>query len=235
VGEEVFGGCRGLVAHAPDAFLPLVDNPAVLPTIVALLGPGIHLMSSNLIHLPSIPTGQPRTIRVPSRHGWHRDMGAATRDLGTDTVPRLAIKAAYWLTDPTPDAGVTMLVPGSHLRGGPVTVPAGLIDPPDAITPDVGPCDVVLFENRTWHAGGLNTSGRPRRAVMMQYGYRWVAPIDDPHPNLLNRPGLTDLQRQLLGRLDRHPDGSVATEGSGAAPLRAWWEHLHQPAARSTP
>ncbi|MEU9918839.1 hypothetical protein [Streptomyces sp. NPDC051001] len=37
-------------------------------------------MSSNLIHLPSIPPGVPRTIRVPERHGWHRDMGAATRD-----------------------------------------------------------------------------------------------------------------------------------------------------------
>ncbi|MFV2217122.1 phytanoyl-CoA dioxygenase family protein, partial [Actinomadura sp. LOL_016] len=39
------------------------------------------------------------------------------------TVPRLAIKAAYFLSDLTPDAGVTMVVPGSHTRTGPVTVP----------------------------------------------------------------------------------------------------------------
>ncbi|MFV2180074.1 phytanoyl-CoA dioxygenase, partial [Actinomadura sp. LOL_011] len=95
-----------------------------------------------------------------------------------------------------------------------------------AITPDLGPCDALLFENRTWHAGGLNTSGRPRLAVMMQYGYRWLAPIDDPAPHLLERPDLTDIQRQLLGRPDRNPDGSIAHESAGAEPLRSWWQHL---------
>jgi len=32
--------------------------------------------------------------------------------------------------------------------------------------------DAVLFENRTWHASGINLSGRPRIALMLQYGYR---------------------------------------------------------------
>ncbi|MFV2180076.1 phytanoyl-CoA dioxygenase, partial [Actinomadura sp. LOL_011] len=95
-----------------------------------------------------------------------------------------------------------------------------------AITPDLGPCDALLFENRTWHAGGLNTSSRPRLAVMMQYGYRWLAPIDDPAPHLLERPDLTDIQRQLLGRPDRNPDGSIAHESAGAEPLRSWLQHL---------
>ncbi|MFV2216372.1 phytanoyl-CoA dioxygenase family protein, partial [Actinomadura sp. LOL_016] len=194
--------------------------------LVALLSTNLHLMSSNLIYMPSIPTDGMRTIRVPERHGWHRDIGSAADDLGADTVPRLAIKAAYFLSDLTPDAGVTMVVPGSHTRTGPVTVPTNAIDPPDAITPDLGPCDALLFENRTWHAGGLNTSGRPRLAVMMQYGYRWLAPIDDPAPHLLERPDLTDIQRQLLGRPDRNPDGSIAHESAGAEPLRSWWQHL---------
>ena len=44
--------------------------------------------------------------------------------------------------------------------------------------PSVSPGDVLLFENRTWHAGGVNTSGRTRKCVMMQYAYRWVKPID---------------------------------------------------------
>ena len=175
------GTFRGIVAM-DDTFLPLVTNPQVLPTLVALLSANLHLMSSNLIHMPSIPPGGTRTIRVPARHGWHRDMSTAARDLGTGGVPRMAIKAAYFLSDPTPDAGVTMVLPGSHTDTGPVTVPAGAIDPPGAITPDLEPCDVLLFENRTWHAGGLNTSGRPRLAVMMQYGYRWLAAVDDPAP-----------------------------------------------------
>jgi ectoine hydroxylase-related dioxygenase (phytanoyl-CoA dioxygenase family) len=126
----------------------------------------------------------------------------------------------------------TERVRGSHTDTGHVTVPAGHIDPPGAITPDLGPHDVMLFENRLWHAGGLNTSGRPRLAAMMQYGYRWLAPIDDPAPELLEREGLNDIERQLLGWPDRHPDGSIAHEGAGAAPLRTWWEHLTPHPAR---
>ncbi|MEU0741167.1 phytanoyl-CoA dioxygenase family protein [Streptomyces sp. NPDC006134] len=217
-------GFRGVVA-LDDAFLPLVANPAVLPTLVALLSPNIHLLSSNLISMPSIPDGQ-RTIRVPSRHGWHRDMSSTVADLGAEHTPRLAIKVAYFLTDPGPDTGFTMFVPGSHTLTGPVTVPPGNIDPPGAITPDLGPCDVVLFENRTWHAGGLNRSGRTRLAVMMQYGYRWLNQVDDPAHALLDRPDLDDVERQLLGVRDRHPDGSVAREGSGSRPLTDWWQHL---------
>ncbi|MFC5800755.1 phytanoyl-CoA dioxygenase family protein [Streptomyces formicae] len=221
-------GFRGIVAM-DDTFLPLVADPKVLPTVVALLGStNLYLMSSNLIYMPSIPPGAPRSIRIPSRHGWHRDMVAATRDLGIATVPRLSIKAAYFLSDITPDAGLTMFVPGSHTDTGPVTLAPGAIDPPGAITPDLGPLDVVLFENRTWHAGGLNTSGRPRLAVMMQYGYRWLAPIDDLAPGLLDRDDLTDVERQLLGRPDRNPDGSIAHEGAEAWPLREWWQHLTQ-------
>ncbi|MFE5159047.1 phytanoyl-CoA dioxygenase family protein [Streptomyces sp. NPDC056697] len=225
-------GFRGIVA-IDDTFLPLVTNLKVLPTLVALLSPNLHLMSSNLIYMPSIPTDGTRTIRVPERHGWHRDMSTATRDLGTRTVPRLSIKAAYFLSDLTPDAGVTMILPGSHTETDRVTIPAGAIDPPGAITPDIGPRDVLLFENRTWHAGGLNTCGHPRLAVMMQYGYRWLAPVDDPAPQLLGREDLTDIERQLLGQPDRHPDGSISHEGAGATPLRTWWQHLNQTSTRS--
>ncbi|MCZ1008435.1 phytanoyl-CoA dioxygenase family protein [Streptomyces lydicus] len=223
-------GFRGAVA-LDDAFLPLLANPAVLPTLVGLLSPNLYLLSSNLIAMPSLPDEE-RTIRVPARHGWHRDMSSTAADLGIEQTPRLAIKVAYVLTDPGPDAGLTMFVPGSHTRTGLVTVPQGDIDPPGAITPDIGPHDVVLFENRTWHAGGLNRSGRTRLAVMMQYGFRWLNAVDDPAPGLLDRPGLDHVERQLLGARDRHPDGSVAREGSGARPLTAWWEHLNAASAR---
>ncbi|MGW8762450.1 phytanoyl-CoA dioxygenase family protein [Streptomyces sp. NPDC055815] len=223
-------GFRGVVA-LDDAFLPLVANPAVLPTLVGLLSPNIHLMSSNLIAMPSLPDEQ-RTIRVPSRHGWHRDMSSTVADLGVEHTPRLAIKVAYFLTDPGPDAGFTMFVPSSHTRTGPVAVPQGDIDPPGAITPDIGPYDVVLFENRTWHAGGLNRSGHDRLAVMMQYGYRWLNAVDDPVPGFLDRPDLDAVERQLLGARDRNPDSSVAREGSGAHPLADWRQHLSTAPAR---
>nr|WP_330347836.1 methyltransferase domain-containing protein [Streptomyces sp. NBC_00582] len=109
-------------------------------------------------------------------------MPSTVADLGVEHTLGLSNKVSYFLTDPGPDAGLTMLVPGSHTRTGPVAVPPRGIDPPGAITPDIGPHDMVLFENRTWHAGGLNRCGHERLAVMMQYGYRWLNAVDDPAP-----------------------------------------------------
>ncbi|WP_255306183.1 hypothetical protein [Streptomyces sp. Wb2n-11] len=116
-----------------------------------------------------------------------------------------------------------MFLPGSHLFAEEPVVPDGAIDPPGAITPDVTGTDTVLFENRTWHTGGINLSGRPRIALMLQYGYRWLHPVDDPATDLRKDPALTPIEQQLLGLPDRRPDGSLA-KGSGAAPIRSWWE-----------
>jgi Phytanoyl-CoA dioxygenase (PhyH) len=220
-GSDGKDGFRGFLALDPDTFLPLVDNPAVLPTEVRLLSPNIYVLSSHLIALPSIGPGQRRTIRTPQRPGWHRDMFGVDADLGTAHTPRLAVKCAYYLTNPLPDTGVTMFLPGSHTLREPPRRPTGHIDPPGAVTPELDEYggDAVLFENRTYHAGGLNSPGRPRLAIMIQYGYRWLAPVEDPAPALLDRPGIGAIQRQLLGAPDRHPDGSLA-KGVGAAPLR---------------
>jgi ectoine hydroxylase-related dioxygenase (phytanoyl-CoA dioxygenase family) len=223
-GADGKDGFRGTVNLDP-AFLPLVANPRVLPAVVALLSPNIHLLSSHLIALASIAGGEPRSIRIPSRPGWHRDMYGVTNDLGPGSTPRLAIKCAYFLTPVGPDTGTTMFLPQSHRWTDPVTIPPGDIDPPGAVTPKLERGDAVLFENRTWHAGGLNTSGTVRIALMMQYGYRWLAPVDDPADNLLKRGDLTKVEHQFLGALDRAPDGSLA-KGAGAAPLRAWWQTL---------
>ncbi|MGH3450389.1 MAG: phytanoyl-CoA dioxygenase family protein [Haloechinothrix sp.] len=218
-------GFRGCLALNPSAFLPLLAPPRVLPVIVDALGPNIRILSSQIIVLPSISPDQPRNIRTPQRPGWHRDLYGVTADLGHEHTPRLAIKCGYYVTDISPDAGLTMFLPGSHLRTVPPEIPAGEIDPPGAQTVELNKdgTDAVLFENRTWHAGGLNTSERPRIAIMIQYGYRWLATVDDPAPELLDHPGLTDIERQLLGTPDRNPDGSVA-EGRGSEPLYRWAE-----------
>lgn len=163
------------------------------------------------------------SIRTPQRPGWHRDMFGVTSDLGEAQTPRMAVKCVYYLTDITRDCGLTMFLPESHRFTSPPGIPAGHIDPPGAVTPALSAdgTDAVLFENRTWHAGGCNTSGSPRIAIMVQYGYRWLAPVDDPTPQLLERTDLTDVERQLLGARDRNPDGSLA-KGLGARPLRRW-------------
>jgi ectoine hydroxylase-related dioxygenase (phytanoyl-CoA dioxygenase family) len=213
-GKDGFRGCLAL----DETFLPLLANPRTLPALTTLLSPNLHLLSAHLIALPS---GTPRTIRTPERPGWHRDMYGVTDDLGPAHTPRMAIKVAHYLTDLTPDCGLTMFLPGSHHATQPPTIDADAIDPPGATTPDLGPCDVVLFENRTFHASGVNTYGQPRIAFMLQYGYRWLQPVDDPAPHLLHRTDLDPVTHQLLGAPDRNPDGSLA-KGRGATPLRTW-------------
>lgn len=214
-GKDGFRGCLNL----DRAFLPLLANPRTLPAVVRLLSPNIHLLSAHLIALPS---GPPRTIRIPERTGWHRDMYGVTADLGFDHTPRMAIKVAHYLTPVTPDCGLTMFLPGSHLLTEEPTIPVGAIDPPSAITPAINGTDAILFENRTWHTGGINLSGRPRIALMLQYGYRWLHPVDDPATDLQKDPTLTPIEQQLLGLPDRNPDGSLA-KGRGSVPLHTWW------------
>ncbi len=86
-GADGKDGFRGAVNLAP-AFLPLITNSAVLPTIVALLSPNIHLLSSHLIALQSLPSDARRSVRTPQRPGWHRDMYGVTDDLGTSAIER---------------------------------------------------------------------------------------------------------------------------------------------------
>ncbi|KAB7835772.1 phytanoyl-CoA dioxygenase family protein [Streptomyces mobaraensis] len=213
-GKDGFRGCLAL----DHGFLPLLANPTTLPTVVELLSFNIHLLSAHLIALPS---GPPKTIRTPARPGWHRDMYGVSADLGLATTPRMAIKVAHYLTPITPDCGVTMFLPGSHLLTQPPTILDGAIDPAGATTPAITGTDAILFENRTWHAGGINLSGTPRIALMMQYGYRWLQPVDDPYTELRGDQSLSDIEQQLLGAPDRNPDGSLA-KGKGAEPLRTW-------------
>lgn len=212
-GKDGFRGCIGL----DRAFLDPAADPIVLKTMIRLLGANIHLLSSHLIAMPS-PAPARRSIRTPERPGWHRDMYGVSRDLGLATTPRLAVKCAYYLTEPSARTGLTMILPGSHRATHRPPIEPGAIDPAGAITPPVGRHDALLFENRTWHAGGLNVSGAPRIALIFQYGYRWLAQVDDP---VAAWPAMTAIDRQLLGAPDRAADGSLA-KGAGAAALEAF-------------
>lgn len=215
--KDGFRGCLDL----DPRFLPLITNPIVLDLVVELLSPNIHLLSTQLIALPSIPLTAVRSIRTPERPGWHRDLYGVSDDLGWFHTPRLSVKVAHYLSDLREDSGTTMFLPGSHLLAEPPVIPPGEINPPDALTPAVGTTDVVVFENRTWHAGGLNSSGAARIALMLQYGYRWLAPVDAPSAHLIWRDDLTPLERQLLGGTagDHRPDGSYQ-RGYGALALQ---------------
>lgn len=167
-------GISNCLARDP-AFHPLLTNSRVLSAVVQLLSPRIHLLSSQYISSRSLSPEEVRDWKPL----WHRDLFGTTRDLGSENLPLMAIKCGFILTDHLePNSGVTLFAPGTHIhRKGPM-VPEGQVHPPTVTEPRVRAGDAILFENRTGHSHGLNTSGRTRRCVMLNFGYRWLMPFD---------------------------------------------------------
>ena len=214
-------GFRDCVA-LDDCFLRLLTYCKTFPLVVQMLGPNIHLVSSMLLYLESLEPGAYRTTRTPANPGWHRDVYGVDTDLGHPNIPRLAIKCAYYLTDVSePGSGMTLFLPGSHRLKANLAIPPGAIDPHGALQLRLNPGDAVLFENRTFHVRGINESGRTRKTVMMQYGFRWVKPIDYVLQPTTIFERCSPIQRQLLGESDRNAEGRTIL-GRGARALKDW-------------
>lgn len=179
------------------ALFELVSNSSVVPLVVQLLSPNIHLHSTALI------CKRPESPSAPRfRRGWHRDI-RIPRDLGHQRLPRVGIKVCYCLTDfHQPDSGMTVLARKTHLRTEPLEIPKGQIDPKDVevcdLTLDAG--DAFLFENRIFHTAAPNLSGRTSKVLMYGYAYRWMKPevyLEAPDERLLMQSD--PVTRQLLG------------------------------------
>ncbi|MBE7463925.1 MAG: phytanoyl-CoA dioxygenase family protein [Planctomycetes bacterium] len=213
-----FDGFRNVIA-IDDAYLPLLQHPSTVPLVVQLFGPNIQLMTSHLIHRSPDAPDAPVTFRCP---GWHRDIMNVPTDLGHANIPRMEVKVAYYLTDLSePCSGSTLVAPGSHKLKEPPPFPDGGADPVGALEPLLQPGDALFFENRTWHAGGPNRSGRTRKAVMFGYGYRWLRPMDYiVQPAELLEKVSDPIGRQLLGATE-DPLGRFIP-GGGAEPLKEW-------------
>lgn len=214
-------------AYLDHHFAELALEPRILTFVTQVLGPNLHLMSSQLVRLR--PEKGARTTRIPEKPGWHRDIHGMARDLGSD-VPRCAIKGLIWLTDThLPKHGGTMFAPGSHRLLESLAIPPGKADPIGAASPLTRAGDVVFFENRTWHAGGRNTSAIDRWCLILQYGYRWLARVDPLRPSRPLLKKLGPIARQLMAARDTTTDGRYVA-GSGSQPLGAWVkEHRIKP------
>ena len=223
----LYDGFRNAIT-LDDAFIPLIDHPVILPTVVQLLGADLHIMTSHLIHKKPDPADKPDTYRQP---GWHRDYAMATHDLGNKAIPRMLVKCAYYLTDLTASSrGATMVAPGSnHLLDRP-EIPEGQVDPIGALEPSLQPGDCLIFENRTFHAGAVHRGPDTRKAIMVGYGYRWVVPMDYRTQSASFLDKLTPLQRFLVGE----PFENVAEFqfDGGRNPLKEWCAAEGLPTAR---
>jgi ectoine hydroxylase-related dioxygenase (phytanoyl-CoA dioxygenase family) len=137
-----------------DAFLDLVDHPAVLPLVCDALGWNVYVYHCHLDVHPPLPAAAKPQWR------WHQDGGRQNVELSSPR-PRLSLKVAWFLTDvPTADHGALRLVPGSHTRE---SLPRDR-EPPDAVPLLVRAGSAVVLDRRLWHARAATTAPTRRAA-----------------------------------------------------------------------
>ena len=182
------------------AFHPLLACSPTIPLLVQLLSPNIHLHTTAIIYkFPQI-TDDEETIK---QRGWHRDIGI-TEDLGHNNLIRAGIKVGYCLTDfHQPHSGCTMFAEGSHLEKTPLQIPAGEVDPINAVDLCLNVGDAFLFENRIFHTSAPKLSNRTYKVIIFGYSNRWMGGRKDqmqcvqPDETVLDQ--VDDIRRQLLG------------------------------------
>jgi ectoine hydroxylase-related dioxygenase (phytanoyl-CoA dioxygenase family) len=198
-------------AAASHRLLQLVDHPAVLPALLEMLGPDVHVLGTEAFvrHAGDAPL-----------EGWHTDGGASLMGIVLDPASRaLQLKVQFFLTDVSrPDSGNFTVVPGSHRRR-----PERLADdcylpevndywergemPPGAVQILAEPGDALVFPYNLWHAVAPNRNGTTRRSVIVRYGHLWNRPLDYHRMPDESVAAMTQRQRQMFGEFgdEIHP------------------------------
>jgi hypothetical protein len=203
-----------------DAFLDLLDHPAVFPLVWGELGWNVHLYHC---HLDVAPPQATPGLRCA--WGWHQDGGRQNLELECDPRPRMSLKVAFWLSDVSqPGRGNMLILPASHHSN---TLPRpgrpelGFDPPAGAMPVLASPGDALVFDRRLWHSRSDNLSEHTRRVIFLAYSFRWVTPRDefgiDPASERFR--ALSPVRRQLLGEpAGRHHQWGMRPD---AVPLRA--------------
>jgi hypothetical protein len=120
----------------------------------------------------------------------------------------------------TADNGATRLWPGSNHHGGTLASAAG--DEADAVTPELGVGDVLVFLGSTLHGGGANRTALPRRGLVVSYCLGWLKPFENQwlvYPPEVAR-GFDRSLAELVGYAQHRPNlGNV----EGRCPSELLW------------
>ena len=178
-----------------DEFLDLIDLPTVLPKIRLFLGDNIWVNHSHFNVNPPPPAESKKNPDID--YGWHRDGGAINTDV-PPPAPLLSIKVGFYLSDLSElGCGQTYFLGGSHKSGE--TLPDNHVLPPTAVPMCVKPGTAVIFDRRMIHSiRSLNTSPITRKAIFLQYAFRWLSPVDAMTVDSL-RDRCSPARLQLLG------------------------------------
>jgi hypothetical protein len=179
------------------AFEALIDHPAILPKVRALLGDYFIVQSSWCTLSPAgFNAGQ-----------WHQDGSGVYefRRLATPT-PLMQLRVGYFLTDQSaPDVGNLIMIPGSHKSALPL--PAGIGTDTTAMPMAQAICGTpgtaLLFHQGVYHCGGANTQDIDRYIIHMVYAPPWLIPSDRQHNDPAFLARTTPLRRALVGPWSR--------------------------------
>jgi len=210
------------VARSPE-LLELIDEQAVLPLMVNLLGYNIQLHISHL----TVRKPNPNDERTNSASfiNWHQDGPHPQFPRIGGLTSLYYAKACYILSDMSePNRGNTKIIPGSHRIPDFKPVQQDVNVPVEGEMQVCGkPGDVFIFGQNLWHSGAPNRSQHTRRQLFLGYSPIWMRPIDyhRASPELLD--GADPIRRQLLG--DISPNCfHYYVPGADMTPLKALWQ-----------
>ena len=163
------GAFARLIPNTPaidDAFLSLIDHPAVLPVLERVLGKDIVLGSMNSRVVRPGDPAQDLHSDIPFVH---------RRQAGSPVMLQVT-----WMIDGfTEDNGATCIVPGSHRMES--SLPPEGMDIPYILSPTAPAGSVMIFNGQCWHGGGANRSQSRRRAIFGHYRIGpWMRYQTDP-------------------------------------------------------
>jgi hypothetical protein len=142
------------------------------------------------------PPATMRTVHVSGQRDWHRDF---TFVRNPDGLP-LMITVLIFMDDIGDDAGPTLVLPGTH-RTAEKVIPRHDSSPqPDERPLPVQAGEVLVLNSSIIHSRGLNVSDRPRRGIVLNFGYWWMKPWDMDLPLPAGMlAGITTEMEHLLG------------------------------------
>lgn len=183
---------------------------ALLPELVA----AAHHVLRDEIKIGACDVREPK-----ANNGW--------QSIHIDWFPRISesdsfdnVAAAIYLDPADSNNGVVRIIPGSHkILDWPDEHWDCSEDHPDEVQPVLNAGDIIVFNTNVWHGGAMNSDGRRRRAIYIDYRNRkW--------PQLLNQKAylseniklaLTDVEQYLLGVRADDPLQEEASYTSGGA------------------
>jgi hypothetical protein len=175
---------RAPLLQGEDWFVRLASWPRLLDLIGRLIAGRFILNQQNGVINPA---GQQY-----NQGAWHRDLPYQH----FVTSRPLAVNALFCLDPFREDNGATFVLPASHLQE---RFPSDAFLAREAIQVTASAGTFIVLDAMTFHCGGVNRSGRARRAVNHVFSIPHIRQQIGLSEGLADKAGLTAQQRALFG------------------------------------